>query len=106
MLVNTVARKSAHNQIASVALALAVFGSACGATAAQQSIAGTGAGSFSVDYDTAQHLGRLDRGAGATSLDYDTARHLGRPDGGAGSTSLDYDTAQHMGPRGVEVKVP
>jgi hypothetical protein len=37
-----------------------------------------GAGASSLDYNTAQHLGRLNEGAGSSSLDYDTARHIGR----------------------------
>jgi hypothetical protein len=37
-----------------------------------------GVGSFSLDYDTLQHMGRLQMGVGSFSLDYDTARHMGR----------------------------
>jgi hypothetical protein len=94
MLVNIVTARAPRSQLACVAVALAVLGSACGTTVAQGSSSGTGdltvastssagqvatsAGSFSVDYDTALHLGLLREGAGATSLDYDTARHTGR----------------------------
>jgi hypothetical protein len=86
---------------------VAIVLSACGTTAAQSAIgpepqgaaaeAQTSAGSFSLDYDTARHLGRVEAGAGSSSLDYNTAQHVGRLELGAGASSLDYDTARHMG---------
>jgi hypothetical protein len=102
MLVKNTNRKFAHSRIAYVALALAIFGSACGTTAAHP----TSVGASSLDYSTAQHMGRLEVGAGASSLDYDTARHLGRLKTGAGATSLDYDTARHLGLPGAGVTAP
>jgi hypothetical protein len=108
MNANTIRSKAAHAGMASFVCGMAVVLSACGATAAQQSDvspessdsatqAQTSAGSFSLDYSTAQHMGRLDGGAGSFSLDYSTAEHMGRFEQGAGSFSLDYSTAEHMG---------
>jgi hypothetical protein len=106
MLANRIRTSGAHARVASLVCGVAVVLSACGTTVAQQSEAGLesydqargqiAAGSFSLDYDTARHLGRLDTGAGSFSLDYDTAQHMGRLFTGAGSSSLDYDTARHM----------
>ena len=81
--------KTARPAVASVVFVVAVVLSACGTTAAQQSVARSGshdalaqgqvsAGSSSLDYDTLQHIGRLQVGVGSFSLDYDTARHIGR----------------------------
>jgi hypothetical protein len=125
MNANTNRAKASHPVIASFACGLAVVLSACGATAAQSVVspesqdtaaqaqisAGSfsldyntaqnlgrleSVGSFSLDYNTAQHLGRLES-VGSFTLDYDTAQHMGRLEGGVGSFSLDYDTAQHLG---------
>jgi hypothetical protein len=100
MFVNTVTRKPAHLQIASVALALIVFGSACGAAAGQQLRAAPG----NAAGDSTSSTGEAQTAAGSTSLDYNTAEHLGRLDGGIGATSIDYDTAQHM--RGARLTHP
>ena len=108
MNANTIRTKPTRPRLASFACGVAIVLSACGATAAQQSDASTGsthaaaqaqisAGSFSLDYNTAQHLGRLEAGVGSSSLDYNTAQHMNRLEAGAGSSSLDYNTAQHMG---------
>jgi hypothetical protein len=106
MNANTNRTKASHPVIASFACGLAVVLSACGATAAQSVVspesqdtaaqAQISAGSFSLDYNTAQNLGRLES-VGSFSLDYNTAQHMGRLEGGVGSFSLDYDTAQHLG---------
>jgi hypothetical protein len=104
----TIRTKSTRLGLASFACGVVAVLSACGATAAQQSDASTGsthaaaqaqisAGSSSLDYNTAQHLGQLVAGVGSTSLDYNTAQHMNRLEAGAGSSSLDYNTAQHMG---------
>ena len=122
MFVNTVYKKASRSLGASVALALAVVVSACGATAAQQSLgaqsdlasdsagsatqAVVSAGSFSLDYDTVQHMGTVQVGAGSFSLDYNTAAHLGRLSEGAGSFSLDYDTARHVARSGASTVAP
>jgi hypothetical protein len=93
---------------ASVVFVVAVVLSACGAAAAQQLDGRSGshdalaqgqisAGSSSLDYDTLQHIGRLQVGVGSSSLDFDTLQHLGRLQVGVGSFSLDYDTARHIG---------
>jgi hypothetical protein len=84
----------------SVALALAVFGSACGAAAGQQLRAASG----SAAGDSTSSTREAQTGAGASSLDYNTAQHMGLLDMGAGATSIDYDTAQHM--RGASLKHP
>jgi hypothetical protein len=111
MLENMIRTDGARARIVSVATALALVVSACGATAAQtplgepsdvardstNSTAETQISAGSLDYDTAQHMGRLGVGAGSSSLDYDTAQHMGRLGVGAGSSSLDYDTARHVG---------
>ncbi|TMF74806.1 MAG: hypothetical protein E6I18_12545 [Chloroflexi bacterium] len=108
MNANTIRSKATRTGMASFTCGIAIVLAACGATAAQQSAIGpesqgaaaepqTSAGSFSLDYDTAQHMGRLELGAGSSSLDYNTAQHVGRVEMGAGSFSLDYDTARHMG---------
>jgi len=108
MNANTIRSKATRTGMASFTCGIAIVLAACGATAAQQSAIGpesqataaepqTSAGSFSLDYDTAQHMGRLELGAGSSSLDYNTAQHIGRVEMGAGSFSLDYDTARHMG---------
>ena len=97
--------KTARSAVAPVVFVLAVVLSACGATAAQQLDARSGshdalaqaAGSSSLDYDTLQHIGRLQVGVGSSSLDFDTLQHMGRLQVGVGSFSLDYDTARHMG---------
>lgn len=108
MLASKSGARGTHVRSASFAFGLALL-SACGTTAAQQSAAGPesydrgaqgqiSAGSFSLDYDTAQHMGRLTTAAaGSSSLDYDTTQHMGQLNTGAGSSSLDYDTARRMG---------
>jgi hypothetical protein len=93
--------------VASVVCGMAIALSAWGSTAAQESsvssgsqgasVQGISAGSFSLDYDTAKHMGLLRAGPGSLSVDYDTARHMGRLEAGIGSSSLDYDTARHTG---------
>jgi len=100
MFVNTVTRKRAHLQIASVALALIVFGSACGTAAGQQLRAAPGNGAG----DSTSSTVEAQTAAGSFSLDYNTAQHLGLLDVGAGATLIDYDTAQHM--RGASFKHP
>ena len=100
--------KAAGPAMASLVFVVAVVLSACGATAAQQLDARSGshdalaqaqnsAGSSSLDYDTLQHIGRLQVGVGSSSLDFDTLQHMGRLQVGVGSFSLDYDTARHLG---------
>jgi len=107
MLASKSGARGTHVRAASFVFGLALL-SACGTTVAQQSAAGPesydrgaqgqiSAGSFSLDYDTAQHMGRLTTGAGSSSLDYDTTQHLSQLNTGAGSSSLDYETARHMG---------
>jgi hypothetical protein len=100
MLVNTVTRKVARSQIVSVALAMAIFGSACGAAAGQQLRAAPG----NAAGDSTGSTGGAQTAAGSSSLDYCTAQHMGLLDAGAGATSIDYDTAQHM--RGASFKHP
>jgi hypothetical protein len=108
MNANTIRSRATRSSVAFFVCGLAIVLSACGAAAAQQSAMGpeshdaaaqaqTSTGSFSLDYDTAQHLGRVETGAGAFSLDYNTAQHMGRLEARAGSFSLDYDTARHTG---------
>lgn len=108
MLANMIRTRGTHTRAASFVCGAAIFLSACGTTAAQQSAAGLesqnlrpagqiSTGSSSLDYNTAQNMGRLYTGAGSSSLDYDTAQHMGRLNTGAGSSSLDYDTALHTG---------
>jgi hypothetical protein len=88
MLASKSGARGTHVRAASFVFGLALL-SACGTTAAQQSAAGLesydrgaqgqiSAGSFSLDYDTARHMGQLNTGAGSFSLDYDTAQHIGR----------------------------
>jgi hypothetical protein len=110
-LENIIRTDRARARIASVATALALVVSDCGATAAQtplgeprdaardvtNSTIETQISPGTLDYDTARHIGRLEMGVGSFSLDYDTARHIGRLEVGVGSSSLDYDTAQHIG---------
>jgi len=100
MLVNTVTRKVARSQIVCVALALAVLGSACGTAAGQQLRAAPGYAAG----DSTSSTGGAQTEAGSTSLDYNTAQHMGLLDMGAGATSIDYDTAQHM--RGASLQHP
>ena len=57
MLANIFRTRGTHASAASYVCGVAIVLSACGGTAAQQSAAG--AGSSSLDYDTAQHMGRL-----------------------------------------------
>jgi curli biogenesis system outer membrane secretion channel CsgG len=111
MLENIIRTDRARARIVSVATALALVVSACGATAAQtalgepedvardstNSTVETQISAGTLDYDTARHMGRLDVGVGSFSLDYDTAQYLGRLEAGVGSSSLDYDTARHIG---------
>jgi hypothetical protein len=119
-LANNIRTKTARSYIGSVAVGLAVLVSACGTTTASQSLgepsdvarestSSTTKAQISVgslDYDTAQHMGRLETGVGSSSLDYDTARHMGRLEIGAGSSSLDYDTARHIGRLGTSPLAP
>jgi len=100
MLVNTVTRKVARSGIVSVALAVAVLGSACGTAAGQQLRAAPGYAAG----DSTSSTGGAQTEAGSTSLDYNTAQHMGLLDMGAGATSIDYDTAQHM--RGASLQHP
>jgi molybdate transport system substrate-binding protein len=77
MLTSKSGARGTHARAASFVFGLALL-SACGTTAAQQSAAGPesydrgaqgqiSAGSFSLDYDTAQHMGRLTTGPVATA---------------------------------------
>jgi hypothetical protein len=108
MLANRIRTRGTHPHAALFVCGAAIVLSACGTTAAQQSAAGPeshdlqpagaiSAGAFSLDYETAQHIGNVNTGAGSFSLDYDTARHLGQVHTGAGAFSLDYDTVRHIG---------
>jgi hypothetical protein len=124
MLANSTGLKAPRSHGASLvfSVGLAVVLLSCGTTASQQSLDGPrdfgrdsdgpaeaaqiSAGSFSLDFDTANHVGRIDVGAGSFLLDYDTAMHMGRLDVVPGSFSLDYDTARHMGRLDVSVTGP
>jgi hypothetical protein len=109
-LENIIRAAAPRARTVSVATALAIAVTACGATAAQSPLGDPGDASRgmtdstvdtisagTLDYDTARHIGRVETGAGSFSLDYETARHMGRLEVSVGSFSLDYDTARHIG---------
>src|SRR5437879_12265894 len=99
MNANTTRSKATRTGMASFTCGIAIVLAACGATAAQQSAIGpesqaaaaepqTSAGSLLLDYDTAQHIGRLVLRDGSASLVYNLAQHVGGAEMDAGSYVL------------------